>query len=46
VALAVAALIVMILCFMPLPVWEPVVPASKALLQALKPLFCVISLRG
>jgi len=46
VALAVAALMVMILCFMPLPVWEPAVPASKALLQALKPLFCVISLPG
>jgi len=46
VALAVGALIVMILCFMPLPVWEPAVPAGKALLPALKPVFCVISMRG
>ena len=47
VALAVAALIVMILCFMPLPVWEPTnVPATNVVLHALKPLFCALSMRG
>jgi len=47
VALAVAALIVMILCFMPLPLWEPTRdPASNVLLHGLKPLFCVLSMRG
>jgi membrane-associated protease RseP (regulator of RpoE activity) len=47
VALAVGALIVMVLCFMPSPVWEPTkASATDVFLEGLKPLFSVISMRG